>query len=119
MSRSLLLPAVLLLAACSGKDEPPPVKVALEHIDCAIGGDLQLKPQCSVERIEREGVLTLLVRHPDGHTRNFTVTNDGTGLVPSDGARMVRKELVDHRLEVTIGGERYLFPATETRDAAR
>lgn len=120
--RQSCLPAVfalLALSACSGDREPGPVDIAREHIDCALGGSSELKPACSVERIEGEGGLTLVVHHPDGVTRRFVVRTDGTGLVPQKGAKPSRSRLVDHRLEVTVGADRYLFPVTVTPDAPR
>jgi len=110
------LSCALLLAACSGNEEPPPVAVGLEHIDCAVGGSAELKPACSVERIEKDDGLTLVVHHPDGAFRSFRVTDDGKGLSGPPGARI---RLVDQRLDVTVGADRYLFPATVKPDAAQ
>lgn len=110
---------VLLLAACSSGSEPPPVAAGDEHVDCAVGGSAQLKPVCSVERAEVDGRLTLVVRHPDGAFRRFDVTDDGTGLAVADGAEQAVTHLEDGKLDVTVGADRYLFPATETTDAAR
>lgn len=118
--RHSCLPAIfvlLSLSACSGDSEPGPVNIAREHIDCALGGSAELKPACSVERIEGDDGLTLVVHHPDGASRRFVVRTDGTGLVPQKGAEPSRSRLVDHRLEVTVGPDRYLFPITVTPDA--
>lgn len=117
MSAALALS--LGLGACSSEKEPGPVDIAREHIDCALDGAAELKPACSVERIERDDTLTLLVRHPNGKSRRFVVTTDGSGVVPQKGDEPTRSRLVDHRLEVTVGADRYLFPATETRDVQR
>ncbi|MEE4450063.1 hypothetical protein [Novosphingobium resinovorum] len=121
--RSLLvlapcLGAFGLAAACSGEKEPGPVAVGLEHIDCAVGGVTKLTPACSVERIEKDGRTTLVVHHPDGGYRRFAATGDGTGVTTLDSAGPVRSRLVDKRLEVTVGLDRYVFPATVKPHAA-
>lgn len=109
----------LFFAGCSAASEPPPVAAGEEHIDCAVGGSAQLKPVCSVERAEADGRLTLVVRHPDGAFRRFDVMTDGSGLAVTDGAEQAVTRLDGGRLDVTVGADRYLFPATEKRDAAR
>jgi hypothetical protein len=106
----------LLLAACSSGSEPPPVAAGSEHIACAVGGSAELKPVCSVERSEGGGKLTLIVRHPDGAFRRFDVMTDGTGLAVADGAEKAVTRLVDGKLDVTVGADHYLFPATEKAD---
>jgi hypothetical protein len=109
----------LLLAACSSSSEPPPVAAGSEHIDCAVGGSAELKPVCSVERAEADGKLTLVVRHPDGAFRRFDVMTDGSGLAVADGAEKAVTRLVDGKLDVTVGADHYLFPATKKADAAK
>ncbi|MYL98207.1 hypothetical protein GR702_10550 [Novosphingobium sp. FGD1] len=109
----------LLLAACSSNSEPPPVAAGKEHIACAVGGAAELKPVCSVERAEAGGRLTLVVHHPDGAFRRFDVTTDGSGLAVSDGAEKAQTRLVDGKLDVTVGPDRYLFPATEKSHGAK
>lgn len=111
--------AVLLLAACSRSDEPAPVAVALEHIDCAVGGEPELKPACSVERVEKDGALTLVVHHPDGGYRRFAVAKGGAGVTTKDSATPPKVRLAGDRLDVTVGTDRYLFPATVKHDAPR
>ncbi|MCT2399353.1 hypothetical protein [Novosphingobium mangrovi (ex Huang et al. 2023)] len=103
---------VLFLAACSSSSEPPPVAAGDEHIACAVGGSAELAEVCSVERSEKDGKLTLVVHHPDGAFRRFDVKTDGTGLVVSDGAEEARMTLVDGKLDVTVGPDRYVFPVT-------
>ncbi|WP_159978396.1 MULTISPECIES: hypothetical protein [unclassified Novosphingobium] len=107
----------LLLGACSNS-EPPPIAAGDEHIDCAVGGSVQMKPVCAVERIETDGKHTLVVRHPDGAFRRFDVTEGGASLAPSDGADKAVTSLANGKLDITVGGDHYLFPATEMPDGA-
>jgi hypothetical protein len=102
----------LLLAACSSSDSTPPVAEGEEHVTCAVGGETEMKEACAVERSEADGKLTLVVRHPDGSFRRFDVLTDGRGLAVSDGADEAVTKLQDGKLAVTVGEDRYLFPAT-------
>lgn len=117
IAKSPLLACVVLLAACSAAKEPGPVDITREHIDCAVGGVPELKPACSVERIEEDGRLTLIVHHPDGSYRRFGVKKDGTGVTTLDSATLPRVRLAAGRLDVLVGTDRYLFPATVKHDA--
>lgn len=120
MPAFLLAPVLPLafIAGCSGEKEPGPIAVGLEHIDCAVGGAAALTPACSVERVEKEGRLTLVVHHPDGGSRRFLVKQDGTGVTAIDSAVSATVKLIGGRLNVTVGADRYLFPATVTPGAA-
>lgn len=103
---------LLLLAACSSSDAPPPVAEGEEHVACAVGGETEMKDACAVERSEADGKLTLVVRHLDGSFRRFDVLTDGRGLAVSDGADEAVTKLDDGKLAVTVGEDRYVFPAT-------
>lgn len=107
----LVLP-ILLLGACSSSDAPPPVAEGEEHVSCAVGGETEMKEACAVERAEADGKLTLVVRHPDGSFRRFDVLTDGRGLAVTDGADEAVTKLEGDKLAVTVGEDRYLFPAT-------
>ena len=112
--------AVLLLAACSGPDPsdtatPAPKQtaaVADDTIECAIGGAAYFERVCKVEETESGGSKILVVRHPDGGFRRFEVLTDGHGLATADGAEEAETSVVDGRLEVAVGSDRYRFPAT-------
>lgn len=106
-----LLP--LLINSCS-RDKPtaPPVAEGAEHIACAVGGAAELSRVCAVERAEQEGRLTLVVRHPDGAFRRFQVLTDGRGIAVADGADEAVTTLKQGALDVTVGADRYIFPAT-------
>lgn len=113
-----LWPFALSLAACS-QEKPlvPPVAEGSEHIACAVEGASELARACSVERAEEDGKLTLVVRHPDGAFRRFTVLTDGRGIAVADGADEADSTLKGDNLEVTVGEDRYVFPATVKRAA--
>ncbi|WP_395333879.1 hypothetical protein WBP06_08790 [Novosphingobium sp. BL-8H] len=123
MARSLIGTAssltlgVLALGACSSHHEAPKVAEGDEHISCAIGGSAELKPVCAVERYRGAEGLILLVRHPDGGFRRFTVVGDGRGLVVADGAQVAVTRLEGDRLDLSVGADRYVFPATRKSHA--
>ena len=118
MVRSLPAVAlVLALAACSSKHEAPKVAEGEDHIPCAVSGSGELKPICAVERHQGANGLTLLVRHPDGGFRRFAVVSDGRGLEVADGAQVAVTRLEGGKLDVSVGADRYLFPATRKSHA--
>lgn len=108
----------LLLAACS-QEAPttPPIAEGAEHIACAVGGAGELSRACAVERAEEDGGLLLVVHHPDGAFRRFQVLTDGRGIAVADGADEAVTLLTDGALDVTVGADRYIFPATVKRTA--
>ena len=105
----------LVLAACSSP--APKVAEGTEHIPCALAGASRFAPDCAVERARQDGTLVLIVRHPDGAFRRFEVLQDGKGLAVADGAEVAQLKLSGAELEVTVGPDRYRFPATAKRDA--
>ncbi|QSR18226.1 hypothetical protein [Novosphingobium sp. KA1] len=118
MVRSLPAVAlVLALAACSSKHEAPDVAEGEDHIPCAVSGSGELKPICAVERHQGANGLTLLVRHPDGGFRRFAVVSDGRGLEVADGAQVAITRLEGGKLDVSVGADRYVFPATRKSHA--
>lgn len=106
----ILLP--FALAACS-QEQPlvPSTAEGTEHISCAVGGASQLARVCAVERAQENGILLLVVRHPDGAFRRFQVLTDGRGIAVADGAEEAVTSLADGALVVMIGADRYVFPA--------
>lgn len=100
------------LAACSsGKSETPAVAQGGERIACAVGGAKDFSDSCAVDRVNTDGKLTLVVRHPDGAFRRFAVVTDGRGLVVADGAEQAKTAVDGDKLAVSVGSDRYLFPA--------
>ena len=81
-------------------------------IACAHGSDA-MTPGCSVDMASTAQGLELTLRHPDGAFRRLLVTADGRGVVAADGAEQaVVKPAGSDRIEVAIGSDRYLLPAT-------
>lgn len=100
------------LAGCSsGKSEAPAVAQGGERISCAVAGAKEFSDTCAVDRVNTDGKLTLVVRHPDGAFRRFAVVTDGRGLVVADGAEQAKTAVDGDKLAVSVGGDRYLFPA--------
>lgn len=115
LGTALLVP--VLLGACSSGHEAPAVAAGEEHVPCAVSGSGELKPVCAVERHRSAEGLTFLVRHPDGGFRRFAVVSDGRGLVVADGAQVAVTRLEGDRLDLSVGPDRYLFPATRKSHA--
>jgi len=115
--------AVLLLAGCSGSDpsdtaKPTPTQAAAadDTIECAIGGAAYLGRDCKVEETSVDGAKILVVRHPDGGFRRFEILNDGHGLATADGAEQAETSVEQGYLDVSVGSDRYRFPATIRTD---
>ena len=115
--RSKLLPCLLFigLAACSDVNRPPDPKQPAagdEHIACAVGGETVFRKVCAVDRVRRDGTLTLVVRHPDGAFRRFDVLDGGRGLAVADGAQQAIARYEGGLAELAVEGDRYRFPIT-------
>jgi hypothetical protein len=107
----------LLLAACSpGASGAPVADNAL--IDCAIGDAVNFTHDCSVERGAQSGEPVLIVRQPDGGFRRFTVLDGGKSLGAAEGAEAPAVAGNGERFDVSVGGNRYRFPAKMLSDAA-
>lgn len=119
-SLALLAP----LAACSsGEPDPDQPAEGDERIACAVGGKGEFANVCAVDRVQQDGRLNLVVRHPDGGFRRFEVMTDGSGLAVVDGADAAVSKLSGSVLEVAVGEDRYRFPVTpkgkQAGDAAK
>ncbi|MBB3941011.1 hypothetical protein GGR39_002679 [Novosphingobium fluoreni] len=107
------------LAGCSsGKNQAAQVAEGGERISCALAGAGEFTQDCSVDRSQVDGKLTLVVRHPDGSFRRFTVVSDGRGVVVADGADQAKAVVQGDKLAVAVADDRYLFPATVKAKAA-
>lgn len=125
MRISSALTALLALAACSSEKEAQAPAASAgagaaselvdgeERIDCALHGAGEFTRECMVERAQQDGALYLVVRHSDGAFRRFEVLEDGRGLAVADGAEQAKTSLSGKVLEVTVGKDRYRFPATQ------
>ncbi len=114
MRKTLALSLFAALSACSAAEEAPKGR----GIDCAIGGSEKFLPDCFVED-SRDGERRFLtVRAKDGAFRRFEMVDDGRGVVAADGAdEAVAKWSAEGVLEVSVGGDRYRFPARMKSDA--
>lgn len=112
LSKGLCISLALSLAGCSSHNDASADKAGQDRIACAVGGSRELADVCTVERSERDGKLTLIVHDPDGAFRRFDVMTDGTGLAVADGADKAQSKLVNGKLDITVGDDRYVFPAT-------
>lgn len=111
------LAIVLGVAACSRAPgtAPEPPMVA---IDCALGNATAFTRDCRVEPAKANGQSLLVVHHADGGFRRLRKVDDGRGVVAADGVEEARvRWLADGRLEVSLGGDRYRFPAKVKPDA--
>jgi hypothetical protein len=106
------LPLVLAAACSSEKPLVPPVAQGSEHVACAVDGESELADSCSVERDEEGGKLMLVVHHPGGSFRRFEVLTDGRGLAVADGADEAATQFKDGSLDVLVGTDHYVFPAS-------
>ncbi|MFM5916193.1 MAG: hypothetical protein ACKOOL_01530 [Novosphingobium sp.] len=95
---------VLFLAACSNGGTAPAEQG--ESIACALGGSLQFKPDCTVERQGSR----IVVRLPDGAFHRFTLSKDGQSLDAADGADIAQSARKGDRFEVILGQDRYVIP---------
>ena len=108
------LALALLLGACNagadGADAAPSAEG--ETIACAIGTATQFAETCRVEREVVDGALNLVIHHEDGGFRRLTVMTDGSGVITADGADPARISVFDGQIEVAVGADRYILPAT-------
>jgi hypothetical protein len=110
--RAILLPSLILLAACEGGGEQTSATVSAppeDRIECALGGGEAFIRACA---LELDGD-RLTLRHPDGGFRRLRITDDGRGVAAADGAMPAVVEVIaGNRIEVGLGGDRYRLPAT-------
>ena len=114
ISDLILLVSAISLAACSEAEQvsPDPVEEpGAEVVECAIGAGSSYAAECSVERFRIDGGDVLVVNHPGGGFRRFTLASDGSGLMSYDGADEATRSLVGDVLELAVGTDRYRFPA--------
>ncbi len=110
-ARGISAGLLVLLAACSAApSEPEPDESSL--IACAVAGASELTRNCSIERSVADGVLTLVIHHDDGGFRRLSVMTDGSGVITADGADAARISVFDGEIEVAVGQDRYILPAT-------
>lgn len=114
MRAPALLPVIAALAACSAAEEAPKGRV----IDCTVGGSEKFLPDCFVEDSRLGERRFLTVRHKDGTFRRFEMVDDGRGVIAADGAdEATAKWSAEGVLEVSVGKDRFRFPARMKSDA--
>lgn len=101
------------LAACSQADQSQELTAASgdQMLECAIGEGTPFSESCTLQKVSSEGKDVFRVNHPGGGFRLFDLAEDGTGLVPYDGAEGALNRLDGNVLEVAVGDDRYRFPA--------
>ncbi len=110
----LILPIFAVLAACSPAEEAPKGRV----IDCALERAAKFLPDCFVEDSRNGERRFLTVRHKDGAFRRFEMVDDGRGVIAADGADAATAVWSSEGvLEVSVGNDRYRFPARMKADA--
>lgn len=109
---AILVGLAATMAGCSSDEEAAPaVAQGDEQIACAVSGAQEFSEVCAVDRVQADGTMILIVRHPDGAFRRFEVVKDGRGLIAADGAEPAKTEIAGDKLSVSIADHRYLFPA--------
>lgn len=103
----------LLVAACHRGGEQPQAEPGARRIDCALGEGSRFGPDCLVEKVAGEQGPEFVVRHPDGSFRRLRIAPDRSGMIAISGADEAVNELVGDPkvLQVTVGADRYRFPA--------
>ena len=109
---------IVVLAACSRGGVAETAQGA-RKIDCALGGAAKFASGCTVETVVDDGHKLFIVRARDGSFRRCAAVDDGRGAVPADGAEDSSAQWAGNgRLQLTVGSDRYLFPASERPDNA-
>ena len=117
MAGRFALALLLSLAACDDGPVGAAAKDEDDRIECAVRGGA-IERVCSVETSDRQDGRVLTVRHPDGGFRRLLIATDGRGVVAADGAEQARVRISGpDRIEVSLGGDLYILPATVRRGA--
>ena len=94
------------------KVDPSQKAKADGKVECALAGAAKFARICSTEQFTANGTTLLVLRHPDGGFRRFSVLTDGKGLAPADGYDETRIILLDHGfIELSSGDDKYRLPA--------
>jgi hypothetical protein len=115
--RSLLLVPLALLAACAGSADPnapqgngaaaPPPGQPDNRIECRPAGATAFARACTVDIADTPQGPVLTIRKADGGFRRLLWRNND--LLAADGAQPAHvTHLPDGRMDVEIGGDRFL-----------
>lgn len=123
-NRAACIAALSIVAACNsdaggggvgadgGADQSGRKTEAAGKIECALAGGANFARVCMAERISGRDGPILVIRHPDGGFRRFTILTDGRGLSPAQGADPTRISILnDGRIELISADDRYRLPA--------
>jgi hypothetical protein len=117
MRRVSVVLAVGLLAACKPASDGEASREAAGPVDndttiaCALNGAKTFDTVCQVERVAgQDGLINVIVRHPDGAFRRFDVLDDGRGLAVADGAQQAISRIEGDKFELAVDRDRYRFP---------
>ena len=88
-------------------------------IACAVDGNSQFRPECTLEPIEIDGERSVLVRHPDGGFRRFATADDGQGIMPADGADFANAGSKNGVTEIDVNGDVYRIPDNAMSNGGR
>lgn len=119
----VLLPGLALAGCGKPAGDPEP---AMRTISCAVADASAFTDSCKVETAGQ----VLVVHHPDGGFRRLLKVDDDRGVIAADGVEPAHAQWVGMagaapgkqqtgRLEVTIGSDRYIFPAKVRADAGK
>lgn len=104
MRKGATLVAMLVLAGCGEESQPPEGEV----IECAIGAGAEFSPDCLYDYRADAG--QVVIWHPDGGFRRFSLLPGGAGVASADGVEQVIQGMMGGQLEVTVGEDRYRLP---------
>lgn len=114
-----LLPAVVLVTACSAQPEDQTTNGAAapapgqpdRRIECRIDGAVEFQRICSQEWVTGPDGQILILRKPDGGFRRLRATNDIRYFVAADGAEQANAIALRHGvIQITIGGDQFRLP---------
>ncbi len=84
-----------------------------DPIECLLPGQSEFRSQCTVEKIENAGRISLIVRSPDGDFRRLAIAKDGRGVSAADGAEQASvKPAGPDSIDVRAGDIVWRLPAT-------
>ncbi len=110
--RQVATGAALILAACTLREEGEAPVDPDRMLSCAVDGASSFARRCSYALEEDGAGKFLVIRHEDGGFRRLRIEIDGSGVSAADGADLARITLFDNEIEVEVGADRYLLPAT-------
>lgn len=107
------LPLLACDAGVNGGGEAVRKEIGGLQIQCMLDGSTEFSQTCELKQSKGTLGPMLSVSGPSGGFRRLLITQDGRGVVAADGAEAA---LVTPRgvgvVEVAIGRDRYLLPAT-------